>query len=63
MTNNSAFPLNLTRSSVMQRRTGANWKMFNTNTSNNFVIKQSVPSNRPPAHNNKIIKRYVLLPW
>jgi len=52
MTNNSAFPLNLTRSSVMQRRTGANWKMFNTNTSNNFVIKQSVPSNRPPAHNN-----------
>ena len=51
MTNSSGFPLNLTKSSVMQRRTGANWKMFNT-TPSNIIVKQSAPSNRPPAHNN-----------
>ena len=51
MANNSSFPLNLTTSSVIQRRTGRNWKMF-TNSSNNPIISQSVPSNRPPAHNN-----------
>ena len=50
MANNSGFPLNLTRSSVMQRRTGKNWKVFNANTSN--IMTQSVASNRPPAHNN-----------
>lgn len=51
MANNSSFPLNLTISSVIQRRTGRNWKML-TNSSNNPIISQSVPSNRPPAHNN-----------
>merc|ERR1711871_398884 len=53
MANNSSFPLNLTTSSVIQRRTGRNWKMFNNNSSkNNIIMSQSVPSNRPPAHNN-----------
>ena len=53
MANNSSFPLNLTTSSVIQRRTGRNWKMFNTNQPNDdIIITQSVPSNRPPAHNN-----------
>ena len=51
MANNSSFPLNLTTSSVIQRRAGRNWKMFNSNP-NNVIMSQSVPSNRPPAHNN-----------
>ena len=38
MANNSSFPLNLTTSSVIQRRTGRNWKMFNTNQPNNDII-------------------------
>ena len=52
MANNSSFPLNLTTSSVIQRRAGRNWKMFNSNPNNHIIMSQSVPSNRPPAHNN-----------